>query len=135
MNYVNSAAHSSLDGMFRDVLCSGLRASRTSLTCRVTATVAREGRINLALLHTSLGSFAEHDSNEITAKINDESEVKRVSWVWNTYSDKESALLKKLLSEGKNCKEIAPQFPGRSITSLRMRGRGSGRYLLVAKRV
>jgi len=114
--------------MFRDMLCSGLRASRTPLTCRVTATAARGGRVKLALLHTSLGSSAEHERTETTPKSNDKPEVERVSWVWNAYSDKESALLKKLLSEGKSCKEIAPQFPGRSITSLRNHGRGSGTY-------
>jgi len=70
-----------------------------------------------------LRSIAGSESHELTTKLDDESEIERVFSARNAYSDEEVARLNRLLAEGKTFKDILPQFPGRSVASLRHKGR------------
>ena len=99
--------------------------SRPSLTYRVQSTLARAQHARVASVHvlSVLRSIAGSESHELTTKLDDESEIERVFSARNAYSDEEVARLNRLLAEGKTFKDILPQFPGRSVASLRHKGR------------
>ena len=109
-------------GLAREQSVSSGLGSRTPLTSRVTPTFGRAQRAGAASIHKPSRYLAEDGSHELTTKLDDVSEVKRVSSKRNAYSREEIELLAKLLAEGKTYREIVPQLPGRTLASIKFKG-------------